>query len=227
MDRTRATIEPQVMSDSPTRGGDTSSSEGLSGAGANPFETKPSMFDRLRTNHPQRRELGWEEFRARYAPIIAGFARNLGARPQDIDDIIQDVFLGFFSVSNTFEYNPAKGRFRGYLKTVTMNSIRRRFDKQFRLNEVPLSELADDSLPVEQSWDRAWAEQILRQAIERVRAEQSDRKTFEAFERYAVLKQPAADVAAALDMSIDSVYAAKHRMLGLLRTKVRELEEED
>src|SRR5678816_333376 len=76
--------------------------------------TNPTLLLRIQHVEPRPRELAWTEFRARYGPIIAGFARKLGAKPQDLDDVIQDVMLGFYAKAPTFVYDPAKGRFRGY-----------------------------------------------------------------------------------------------------------------
>src|SRR5580700_10430981 len=81
------------------------------------YETRASIFNRLKSTRTNDRELAWSEFRGRYAPIIAGFAKRCGASSQDIEDIVQDVMSGFFSVSEGFAYDPAKGRFRGWLKT--------------------------------------------------------------------------------------------------------------
>jgi RNA polymerase sigma-70 factor (ECF subfamily) len=206
------------MSDQPNRGSQPT----------DPLRTRASMFDRLNDTEPARRETEWGRFRERYAPVVAGFARNLGVRPQDADDVIQDVFLGFFSVSEKFRYDPSKGRFRGYLKTVTVNAIRDRFGRRTRLNEVPLPELPDDAPALAEQWDKAWDEHVMRRAVEATRAEYAAHpKTFEAFNRYALNRQPAADVARDLGMNVDNVYQAKHRVMETLRAKVKQFEDED
>jgi hypothetical protein len=75
---------------------------------ADRLETRESIFLRMKSTDPQPREMAWAEFRRRYAPAIAGFARRLGARAHDIDDIVQDVCVGFFAVSPRFVYDPSK-----------------------------------------------------------------------------------------------------------------------
>ena len=42
--------------------------------------TNPTIFLRLRAGDAAPREIAWDEFNARYAPIIAGFARRLATR---------------------------------------------------------------------------------------------------------------------------------------------------
>ena len=56
--------------------------------------TRASLFGRVRAKAGPEREVAWDEFQARYAPLIAGFAARCGASRQDIDDIIQDVMTG-------------------------------------------------------------------------------------------------------------------------------------
>lgn len=191
------------------------------------LQTRCSIFLKLRSNDPAPRELAWAGFRERYAPVIAGFAKRLGAKPHDIDDIIQDVLLGFFAVSPRFVYEPSRGRFRGYLKTATLNTIRARFGKEIRIATIPISEIGDDAEPIESNWAQSWREQQLRRALELVRAESAAHpKTFEAFELYVLRDIPADEVARRLSISVDSIYQAKHRISEALRAKIAELESE-
>ena len=67
--------------------------------------------------------MAWAEFHDLYAPIIAGFARRMGARSQEVDDLVQEVLKAFFCVSPEFKYNPATGRFRGYHKTCVWSKL--------------------------------------------------------------------------------------------------------
>jgi RNA polymerase sigma factor (sigma-70 family) len=190
------------------------------------LRTRPSMFGPLNSPDEPSRQLAWERFRERYAPVIAGFARNLGASRQDIDDIIQDVFLRFFVASEKFVYDPAKGRFRGYLKVATLNVIRTRMGGRAKLNTVPLSDIGDNDVPLESNWDEHWQRQLLKHAIELVREEYaSHSKSFDAFERYVILAMPPEDVARELGTSVDNVYQAKHRVTAAIREKVKQLKQ--
>ncbi len=190
--------------------------------------TRASLFLRLKAGDTQPREIAWEQFRHRYAPAIAGFARHFGAKEQDVDDIIQDVLLGFYAAAPKFVYDPAKGRFRAYLKAVTLNSIRRRLRERAKLDTVPLSEVADDAPAVQESWDRNWHDQLMRRALVILRDRfGGSEQTFEAFRLYVLQNQPPADVAHHLGMSVDSVYKAKQRILKSLRDTIQQLDEED
>lgn len=178
------------------------------------IETNPTIFLRLNRAETGVRELAWQEFRDRYGPVIAGFARNFGVRPQDIDDVIQDVLLGFFAKSPTFVYDATRGRFRGYLKTCTCNLLRNRLARDAKFVAMPLD---PDALYVEQTWNDLWEEQLVQRAVSEVRAQMRGSRTFRAFEHYVILDRPAQEVADELGIHVDSVYRAKTEVANEIR----------
>ena len=188
--------------------------------------TNATLFLRIRASDPLPREIAWEEFRQRYSPMIAGFARNLGARQQDVDDLIQDVLMGFFAVSPTFLYDPAKGRFRGYLKVCTFRALRSRLGQNARFKTLPLDHVDPESLEVEQVWNDVWEQEQLRCALAAAREAYAGSSTFRAFELYVILGKLPAAVAEELGVNINSVYKAKERVTELLRQKLKELGEQ-
>jgi RNA polymerase sigma factor (sigma-70 family) len=189
--------------------------------------TNPSIFLRLKQSDPKPREVAWEEFHSRYAPIIKGFTQRLGARQQDTDDVVQEVLLGFFSRAPTFVYDPNKGRFRGYLKVCTYRALRTHLGKHVQFQGVALDQLDPDALAVEQVWNDVWEQELLARAVEQLRGKLGQTKTFQAFEQYVALNQPAQEVAQSLGVHITTVYKAKEQITQLLRDAVRALDHED
>jgi RNA polymerase sigma-70 factor (ECF subfamily) len=189
--------------------------------------TNPTIFLRLKASDASPREIAWEDFSARYAPIITAFAKRLGAQPNDIDDIAQDVMLGFFLRSPTFVYDPSKGRFRSYLKVCTDRALRRRLGRNAKLRGKSLEEIDPADASIDQVWNDVWEQQLLRRAIELARETVGHTKAFDAFEHYVVLDEPADQVAAKLDMHLNSVYRAKEQITRVIREKMMELKEED
>jgi RNA polymerase sigma factor (sigma-70 family) len=187
--------------------------------------TNPTIFLRLRGKDAEPRQFAWDEFSGRYAPIIAAFARRFGARPQDVDDVVQDVMLGFFLKSPTFTYDPAKGRFRGYLKVCAYRALHKRLGKEAKLHGKPLDQIDPEALAVEQVWNDVWEQEQLRRALDEVRKTMGDTKAFRAFELYVVFDQPAQSVAEKLEMHINSVYRAKDQITRLLKEKAAVEEE--
>src|SRR4051794_8793362 len=189
--------------------------------------TNPSIFLRLKQSDPTPRELAWGEFHHRYAPIIAAFAARLGARQQDLDDVLQDVLMGFFSKSPTFVYDSSKGRFRGYLKVCTYRALTAHLGKQARFQGVPLDQLDPEAVAIEHVWNDVWEQELFQRALSQLRDEMGNSRTFQAFEQYVAFNQPAQTVAETLGLHITTVYHAKQEITQLLREKVQVLNDED
>jgi RNA polymerase sigma-70 factor, ECF subfamily len=190
-------------------------------------ETRASIFDRLKSSRGPDREVAWSEFERRYAPIIAGFAKRCGASRQDVDDIVQDVMTGFFSVSGGFAYDPAKGRFRGWLKTCTVRAAIRRAGKNLRFRGMRLDEVPQPELAVEPVWADVWEQQLVARALEQLREQSADTLAFRAFEQYVLRDRPADVVANELGTSVDNVHQAKSRMTRQLRQLTGRLREDE
>jgi RNA polymerase sigma factor (sigma-70 family) len=187
---------------------------------SDPSQTNPSIFLRLNRTDTRAREIAWQEFHDRYAPVITGFARKLGAAANDLDDIAQDVLLGFFSKSPTFVYDPQRGRFRGYLKTCTCHVLHKRAERGAAQAAVALDRVDPDALEVEQIWNDVWEQQLLRRAIEQLRGEIGLTKTFRAFELYVMLDKPVQQVSQELNLHADNVYRSKEQITQMLRQRI-------
>lgn len=185
--------------------------------------TRASLLQRLSAPVTGDRELAWDEFRARYVPIIAGFAKRCGANRQDLDDIVQDVLAAFVGAQSEFVYDRERGRFRGYLKTVTVRAAIRRAGKNLRFRGIKLDEVPDAELAVESLWNDVWEQELVAQALQQVRRDCNGSLAFRAFEQYVLLDRSAEVVAAELGTSINNVHQAKTRITKQLRETVQRL----
>ncbi len=162
------------------------------------------------------RGAAWNEFCDRYGDVIRGFARRQGLQPADCDDVVQDVLAALTQSMPGFTYDPAKGKFRSYLKTVTLHAIFAR-SRQKR-GEVSLEQVCsaaeraatDDE--VEALWNEQWRQYHLTRAMQAIDVE-FNRADRAAFERYALDGESAEAVAKELGMSVDQVYKAKSRII--------------
>ncbi|KAK3870799.1 hypothetical protein Pcinc_023995 [Petrolisthes cinctipes] len=83
--------------------------------------TQATLLARLADPNDQE---AWREFIAIYAPQVFAWARRYGVQHSDADDVTQIVLGKLVRAMQTFQYDPAKGRFRSWLRTVTTNAVR-------------------------------------------------------------------------------------------------------
>ena len=143
----------------------------------------------------------WGEFHERYGELVRRFAGGRGLQPADCDDVVQEVLLALTRAMHSFEYDPTKGSFRAYLKTVTIHSVSRVIRKN---HPAPaLVTVADAVEPgaedesVAAAWEAEWRANHVRRAM---RLLESEFKVAElrVFQRYAVDGEGARETAAAL-----------------------------
>jgi len=157
----------------------------------------------------------WSRFCDQYGELIRGFARRQGVQQVECDDVLQDVLVSLTSAMPNFQYDPARGRFRGYLKTITLHVIyKRRTRGGGRLKPAELdTQVADASRDssIDDTWEQEWRSHHVRQAMRIIEAEfnELDRQ---AFHHYAVSGNDPQSTAKAFNMSIDRVYQAKSRI---------------
>jgi len=167
----------------------------------------------------------WWEFHDRYAELIRGFARRQGQQPSDCDDIVQEVLLTLSRSMGGFEYDPTRGKFRSYLKTLTLRAI---FRSQ-RQKPAPggLEEIeehvkhATENPTIECYWEDEWRQHHIRRAMRRLEPEFQEKDRM-AFTLYAMKGRPAREAAETLGISVDQVYQAKSRILRRLSEMIAE-----
>ena len=65
----------------------------------------------------------WEEFFARYWPLIYGSARRRGCSEHTAEEVVQEVMLKVFRHRDVFRYDPQRGRFRDWLGKLVRNQL--------------------------------------------------------------------------------------------------------
>lgn len=158
----------------------------------------------------------WAEFFDRYAELIRGFARRQGVQAAECDDVLQDVLVSLSNAMPGFVYDPAKGKFRSYLKTAVIRVIYRRSCQNkgaVNLEDIEnLTAAGATDETVESQWEAEWRQYHLRLAMKSVGAEFNS-TDLKAFERYGLAGEDAKTTATALGVTIEQVYQAKSRIL--------------
>jgi RNA polymerase sigma-70 factor (ECF subfamily) len=183
--------------------------------------TRPSLLVRLRDLTDAE---SWQTFVTTYAPLIYAYCRRRGAQDADAADVAQEVLTRVARAVRTFEYQPERGRFRDWLGTVTRRALALYQRKQAReARGAELGQVIDPEPEAE--WTADFHARVLGVALERIRGH-FEAATWGAFLRVWQDGRPALEVSRELSLSIDSVYAAKSRVLKRLWEEVRMLAED-
>ena len=172
----------------------------------------------------------WAEFCARYGHLIRAFCRRRGLQEADTDDVQQEVLLNLSRSMPGFRYDPSKGKFRSYLKTVVLHAIFRRAGQNHGEQALEVVEertrAASADAEVDAHWEAEWRQYHLRAALAAL-AEDCSERDLTAFERYAVRGEDPALVASALGLSMDQIYQIKSRLLRRLTEQIEHQVDEE
>ncbi len=189
--------------------------------------TSPSLILRIRDADDSG---SWEIFATIYSPVVRTYCRRRGIQEADIDDLVQDVMTTLTRAIRSFEYDPARGRFRAWFGTVTANRVNSWFSQRsLRAKEVSLEEVGGNEHFVgsdsDSLWDSVFCQQVLNAACQRIRL-RVESITWSSFELTWLHNIPAAEAAAKLAIPVHTVYVNKSRVLKLLEAEVRLLADE-
>ena len=159
-------------------------------------DTRPSLLSALRGDHPA--ESAWRTFFLQYAPAVFRVCRRRGLDMDDADEIAQQVMVGVSSHISDFDYDRDRGRFRHWVRTMTINKIRDLFRRRKATRvEGSIDECRDAPYTgpdVADLWEQEWQVQDLLWCVEQARADFAPRR-FEAFRRYVLEGVSAAEAA--------------------------------
>jgi RNA polymerase sigma-70 factor (ECF subfamily) len=169
----------------------------------------------------------WSTFERIYGAVIRRYCKSWNLQPNDVDDIVQDVMKAVAESIRSFDYDPAKGQFRGWLGTVTGNKIKKFLGKKERHQHVSLcgnpGKLVSFVDP-DDEWVAVYGEVILQEACQMVKLHFEDR-TWQCFELTWLKRWPHNYVAERLGIPLGSVYVNKSRVLKRLEQTIRDLSE--
>lgn len=200
------------------------------------FTTRKSLLAKVRAGD----EVSWHDFYIAYKPLILLCGNDCSLTPDENDELVQSVMTEIFKHdiigkydpdkipdNVIFKYDPAKGRFRHYLRRIVRNQAVKIYHK--RKNHLSLDD-ADrvPEIPAQDIWNALWDEEWKKHLLNMAIAELKGRvqtETFLAFEMYALQDRPVEEVANFLNLSVSSIYVAKSRCISALKDIVANLEE--
>ena len=127
------------------------------------------------------RRKGLEDLaRIYWKPVYSYFRLSWSRSNEDCKDLVQAFFLWLFEGDALAKYDPSRGRFRAYLKSLLRHFVQHHDEAMGRLKRgggVTLLPLDDgDRIPdprfndPDAAFDRTWRESVLKRAFDAVRA---------------------------------------------------------
>lgn len=166
----------------------------------------------------------WERFVGLYSPLLLRWACRTGLPTTEAIDFVQDVLIILLQELPSFQYEPNRGTFRGWLKTLTYRNLTlRRGEWNPAANSVgrPTHVAASEDAAAFME-EQEYQDFLVRRALEIMKSDFAE-STWRACWMHTVGGQTAADVGRQLGMSEGAVYVAKGRVLRRLREEMRGL----
>lgn len=175
----------------------------------------------------------WEEFVGYYRRYLYGLVRRMNLDHHDAEEIVQTVTVKLWQKLPEFRYDARKGRFRGWLCTVTGNEVKKFLGRKKREldgareheADALRSYLAGVQLPdVSELAEREWRRYIANLAWERIQDhfESNAKRAFEMLSKGVSVP----NVARELEIAQSSVYVYKKRVGDSLRDTIMRLNAE-
>jgi RNA polymerase sigma-70 factor, ECF subfamily len=168
----------------------------------------------------------WEQFVARYTPILRAIARRVGLCEEDASDVAQQTLLQFVGGIRVGQYDRSRGRLRSWIVSIAEHRSRdvQRHARGSFLGGLPLDAESDRLATLESWWDEEERAHIAAAAWDELRgSEQVDEKGVQVFELVALRDVPALEAGRQLGMTVGAVYAAKYRIAVRLKAIIERL----
>ncbi|MCY3014489.1 MAG: sigma-70 family RNA polymerase sigma factor [Planctomycetota bacterium] len=185
--------------------------------------TRISLLDVLRDQRGD--DNAWGEFVRVYGPAVVMWCRERGLQHDDALDVTQDVLLRFWQTSKQFDYNP-RGRFRSYLEQVARSALVRWAEQAGAPHDQATRSLLEKT-PEREDLLARLAEAYDTELVAIAMAEVKTRvrpHTWQAFELLALEHRSGADVAATLNIEINTAYVARRKVQRMIREIIDRLE---
>ncbi len=182
--------------------------------------THSSLLIRLRTREDSQ---AWSRFVKLYTPLVRHWISLLGVESNQINDLVQEVFVVLLGRVSWIAENPPDS-FRGWLRTVTLNKCRDHFRRMKRLVEPQLLERIEvaERDPNEILTEQEYREFIAQSALHLMRDAFSE-TTWRACWEHVARGKSAREVAVELGITENAVYLARGRVLKRLRSELEGL----
>jgi RNA polymerase sigma-70 factor (ECF subfamily) len=163
----------------------------------------------------------WRRLNDVYAPLLQSWLARAGVPTADRDDLVQEVLIVVVRRVGEFDRR-GPGAFRGWLRGVLANHVRKFFRDRPIASFVDPDDLAVEDSVLARAWDREHDEHLAARALRTVEGDVAP-ATWQAFRRQVFEHRSPAEVATELGLSLNAVLLAKSRVLKRLRAELNGL----
>ena len=177
----------------------------------------------------------WNDFVSYYQPFIMVILNYSGIKKSDQDDLCQDILIKLWKNLQKFSYDPERGKFRSWLKTIIRNSSIDFYRKKKKIQDLEARSLDNSLDSVETSSDiseeeldkiidKEWRTHVTKLAMERVEKAFSG-NAVEVF-KMALDEVPTKEISSRLEIAESSVHKLRKRVEEKLVLEIRRICEE-
>jgi RNA polymerase sigma-70 factor, ECF subfamily len=194
----------------------------LSPGSSDSRRTSASLLQRARERNPE----AWQRLVTLYDALVRYWCRRAGVATQDIDDVVQEVFVAAFASLDTLRHGGPGESFRGWLHGVTRHRVLDYFRRLRRhipatggsdAHDLMLNQPDLQAAPDEE--ENRLEGELYRRALEFIRGEFEPR-TWELFCRSVIDGVSTGAIAAERGVSAAAVRQARSRILRRIREEL-------
>ncbi len=189
--------------------------------GGEPPSTRITLLTRLRSASDAE---AWRTFVDLYLPLVYRYCRKRGLQDADARDVSQQVLASVHRAIEKFEYDPQRGRFRGWLGTIAAHEIGRYLARDRRPGKGGgdgvgnhLAEQASGE--VDSAWLEEFNAHIFASALDRVKPEFDD-LTWQAFDLTWLNDAETQVAAKQIGKDAAWIYKARFKILQRLKNEI-------
>jgi RNA polymerase sigma factor (sigma-70 family) len=184
--------------------------------------TQITLLNRLKN---QGAAQDWERFYRIYAGPIFGLARQFGLDPNAAQDVVQETMMSLTKALLTFEYDPAKGKFRGWLWRLVRNKTQEAWRRSKKHQATSLdqtdqgsqiaqiNQLQSNDVPADEMLEKAWRLQLVNSGMKLLsQTPQISKRNLDIFRAVAIEGRDANEVAVQFDTNLNNIKQIRHRM---------------
>jgi RNA polymerase sigma-70 factor (ECF subfamily) len=193
-------------------------------------ETRASLLLQLQAGDDHD---AWQEFAAIYRPIIYRLARRRGLQDADAQDLAQQVLFSIAQSIERWQKNDESVRFRHWLRRVAKNAICNALTRCPRDRaaggtsiQTSLEGQCENDDEFVREIELEHRRELFLRAASIVKTDVAA-DTWEVFRLAVVEGVPIEEVAARVNKSVGTAYAARGRVMNRLRRLVQELEQQE